>query len=119
MRPRRYVYRHIFPITDPDRPISALRVEAAAVLDALAALSGARLVGEPVWVVAGDRLVVDAPARPAGEGEVGALVQQAVERLWRRGYTAAEIGDLLGVQVEEVPAGEAVVSVEARGREAA
>ncbi len=105
MRPRRYVYRHIWPIRDLDRPLSALRVEAAAVLDALAASAGARIVGEPVWVVAGDRLVVEAPARPAAPGEARWQIDQAIVRLVCLGWTEAEVADVLGLPVDEVATG--------------
>jgi hypothetical protein len=59
-----YTYLRIFEIFDQDRPLSVLRAEACLDLDALAAEDGARIVGDPNWAVAGDRLVVWAPARP-------------------------------------------------------
>lgn len=104
-RERGYRYRHIWPITDPERPISALRAEAAGVLDALAAVAGARLTGEPVWVVAGDRLVVEAPARPAAPGEARWQIDQAIARLVCQGWTEAEVADVLGLPVDEVATG--------------
>ncbi|MFF0823028.1 hypothetical protein ACFYUR_21925 [Micromonospora haikouensis] len=59
-----YLYRAMWPITDPDRTRSALIAEASAGLDAMARTDGARLTGQPVWTVAGDRLLCEAPAGP-------------------------------------------------------
>lgn len=57
-------YLAVWPILDVDRTLSELKAEACAGLDAMAAADGARLDGEPLWLVCGDRLVCWAPARP-------------------------------------------------------
>lgn len=65
-----YVYRAIWPITDTDRTVRSLIAEACAGLDAMANADGARIVGDPVWTVSGDRLVCEAPAEPLVDQEV-------------------------------------------------
>ncbi|MGX4657075.1 hypothetical protein ACWCHM_26000 [Micromonospora sp. SCSIO 07396] len=59
-----YIYRAVWPITDLDRTRSELITEASAGLDAMARTDGARITGQPVWTVAGDRLLCEAPAVP-------------------------------------------------------
>jgi len=57
-------YLALWPILDDTRTASALIAEASASLDPMATRDGARIVGPPSWIVAGDRLVCMAPARP-------------------------------------------------------
>lgn len=59
-----HTYRAMWPITDPDRTIQSLIAEACAGLDVMARTDGARITGQPVWTVAGDRLVCEVPAEP-------------------------------------------------------
>jgi len=101
-----YTYVHIWPITDLDRPISALRAEACAVLDAMAAQAGARIVGDPVWTVSGERLICRAPARPLRDDELPAFapgqrtpeaVIAEIRRLSRLDKGVNEIASRLGV----------------------
>ena len=100
-QPEQLVYRHIWRIADDTRPLSALRAEAAAAVDVLAALAGARLTGQPTITVAGDRLVLEAPAvrLPADHRPD---VESAVTRLvWVR-WPDWQIGDALGLPVGRV-----------------
>lgn len=60
-----WTFRATWPILDPDRTLSQLRVEACATIDQLAADTGARIVGDITWAVDGERLVARAPATPA------------------------------------------------------
>ncbi|MGW9196076.1 hypothetical protein [Micromonospora chersina] len=65
-----YIYRAVWPILDPDRTRSSLIAEACAGLDAMARTDGARIVGQPVWTVAGERLVCEVAAEPLDDVEV-------------------------------------------------
>lgn len=62
-----HTYRAIFEIGDTERPISALIAEACGALDVMAANDGARITGQPVWTVAGERLVCEVAAEPLPE----------------------------------------------------
>lgn len=72
-----YAYLAMWEIGDTDRPRSALIAEASAALDVMAANDGARIVGEPQWAVAGDRLVCRAPAVPLTDIEQTAAQSRA------------------------------------------
>jgi hypothetical protein len=96
------VYRHIWPIVDDSLPLSVLRVEAAAVLDAYAARAGCRLVGEPRWTVSGDRLAVEVPAVPAAPDRLSMSV--AILRLVQLDRSDVEVAADLGLPVGEVTA---------------
>lgn len=101
MAERQYVYRHIWPIVDDDRPLSALRAEAVAALDAFAARAGARLTGEPAWTVAGDRLMVEVQAEPA-EGEQDQLDRAAAVRLMELGWSDEQVAEEFGWGIKPV-----------------
>nr|PZM91076.1 MAG: hypothetical protein DIU77_17160 [Thermocrispum agreste] len=94
-----HVYRAIWPITDTDRPISALIAEASAALDVMARHDGARIVGEPTWTVAGERLVCEAPAEPLEEDPVVDRERRDAEivRLAGLGWSSRQIAAVLGV----------------------
>lgn len=94
-----HVYRAIWPITDADRPISVLITEASAALDVMARHDGARLVGEPTWTVAGERLVCEAPAEPLEEDPVVDRERRDAEisRLSGLGWSSRQIAAVLGV----------------------
>jgi len=65
-----YIYVHVWPILDKERPFRALVAEACRDLDVMAQLAGARIAGEPVWTVSDDfHLVCRAPARPLDPDE--------------------------------------------------
>lgn len=65
-----FVYLHVFPIVDADLSLSQLRAQACRDLDALAAEeANAKITGDPVWMLAEDRLVCWAPARPLADDE--------------------------------------------------
>lgn len=85
-----YTYRAIWEIGDPSRPLSALKTEACAALDVMAAGDGARIIGEPRWTVAGRRLVCEAPAVP-----LSALEESEAYRRERR---EAEVLRLAGLR---------------------
>lgn len=94
-----YVYRAIWPITDVDRPISVLITEASAALDVMARHDGARIVGEPTWTLAGERLVCEAPAAPLEEDPAVDREQRDAEisRLAGLGWSSRQIAAVLGV----------------------
>jgi hypothetical protein len=58
---RAYVYRHIWPIVDEDRPLSSLRVEASAALGPILGRLGVRPTAQPRYLVSDDRLVCEVP----------------------------------------------------------
>lgn len=93
-----WVYLHTWPILDNELPLSALTAEAAMLLDAVAAVDGAYLYPDhpPRWRVSGDRLVVEAAARPATPAEVRRAVGATVARLRSHGWSAAEVTLALG-----------------------
>lgn len=100
--PRRYLYRHIWPIEDLDRPISALRVEATAALEGILTGIKATQVDEPRWSVAGDRLLCEVPVKLAQDatGDAtpsGELDEAAVLRLVRLRWTDTRIASELGI----------------------
>ncbi len=65
------MYLHVFPIVDMDRSLNRLRAEACMDLDALAAeQAGAKITGDPQWMITGDKLVCWAPARPLSADEL-------------------------------------------------
>ncbi|MGC4769227.1 hypothetical protein ACLQ25_09630 [Micromonospora sp. DT44] len=72
-----YTYRAIWEIGVAERPLSALKAEACAALDLMAANDGARITGDPVWTVADRRLVCDAPAVPLAHMEETAGARRA------------------------------------------
>ena len=100
MRRSQHVYRHIWRVADDSRPLSALRAEAVAAVDVLAALAGARLTGEPTVALAGDRLVLEAPA--VADMSVVPDVKAAVRRLVWLGWPDGQIADALGLPLGEV-----------------
>ena len=65
-----YTYAAMWEIGDTDRTRSALIAEASAALDAMARTDGARITGQPVWTVAGERLVCEVPAVPLPDEDV-------------------------------------------------
>lgn len=94
-----FVYLHVFPIADQERPLSALRAEACMDLDALAAEeANAKITGDPVWAVAGDRLVCWAPARPLDDDEPRA----ALPGVRTPSQTIAQIRRLSHLGVNEI-----------------
>lgn len=109
-----FIYIHMWEIVDLDLPLSVLRAEACRDLDRLAQLSGARLVGVPVWTVSENRLVCRAPARPVGPDEetdlpavvngrnTPALVVAEMQRLAARGMTHSEIASTVGADRKTV-----------------
>ncbi|WKU07985.1 hypothetical protein [Micromonospora sp. HUAS LYJ1] len=72
-----HAYLAIWPITNPSRPPAALIAEASAALDVMAATGGARIVGTPRWVIAGDRLICRASAVPLAALEESAHARRA------------------------------------------
>lgn len=96
MRVGRYV--HVWRIVDDTRPLSQLRDEALAAVDVLAGWAGARLVGDPTVTVAGDRLVLEAPAVPERQPE---LVTAVARLVWLR-WPDRQIAEALGVPLERV-----------------
>lgn len=101
-------YRALFPILDEERPRSVLIAEACAVLDGMAKRDGARIVGAPVWTVAGDRLVCEAPAealpppeeKPARKPDLDLEILRMHDLRWSN----QQIGNLLQVSPSTVGA---------------
>jgi len=101
-----FIYRASWPILDPRRPVSALIVEAAGQIDAMAASAGAAITGPVRWhVIAGNsRLVGEAIAAPIeprkadGKALPGSVSRHAgwIEALAYRGLSDARIADLIG-----------------------
>lgn len=97
MQPERYLYRHIWPIADDDRPLSALRVEASAALGPILAQRGVRPTAQPRFTVADDRLVCEVPVlRVHGDEPATGVDEAAVLRLVQVGWTDRHIADELG-----------------------
>jgi len=99
-----YRYLAVWPIADDSRTRSALIAEATASLDLMAARDGARIVGDPAWIVAGDRLVCAAPAvpLPPPEPEPDPAAERErrdaeVLRLAGLGWSSGQIGAVLGI----------------------
>lgn len=101
--PETYVYRHIWRIADDNRPLSALRTEAAAVVDVLAALAGAKLVGDSTLTVAGDRMVLEAAAVPLPPDAHPELASVVVRLVWV-GWPDTQIAEALDLPLAEVVA---------------
>lgn len=100
---RTYLYRHIWPIEDEDRPLSALRAEAAAALDPLLARRGVRPTAQPRYVVADDRLVCEVPViRVNGDSPAAAIDRAAVLRLVQVGWSDRHIAKELGCSYSRV-----------------
>lgn len=102
-----YTYRAIWEIGDTERPLSALKAEACAALDLMAANDGARITGDPVWTVADRRLVCDAPAVPLAHMEETdrarrARVEGEVLRLAGLRWSVRQIASTTGTPVTTV-----------------
>ncbi|WP_431728618.1 hypothetical protein [Verrucosispora sp. TAA-831] len=104
-----FTYRAIWQILDCERTRSALIAEACAALDTMAATDGARIVGDPVWTIADERLVCEAPAERLPEPDpkpqpVSAEDRDAARakrdadllRLAGLGWSSAQIGAVTG-----------------------
>lgn len=100
-------YIAIWPIEDRDRPVSALIAEACRDLDRMAALVGARIVGQPEWSVNEDRLACRALARPWNRDSepeprhrstgLPAETIATIQRLASAGWTVRAIAEFVGV----------------------
>jgi len=97
-------YLAVWPIVDDSRPASALIAEAAGSLDIMAARDGARIVGDPTWTVAGDRLVCSATAEPLPATAPAPDPDVEVLRLANLRWTPKQIGALLGMAPDTVQA---------------
>jgi hypothetical protein len=91
------VYRHIWPIINDDRPISALKVEASTVLGPILARLGVRPTAQPRFVVADDRLVCEVPVLHVNGDQKATRVDHAavlnlVQVGWSDRHIAAEVG---------------------------
>ena len=94
---RHYVYRHIWPILDEDRPLSSLRVEASAALGPILGRLGVRPTAQPRYLVSDDRLVCEVPVlRLDGDEPQPRTDETAVLRLVQVGWSDRHIGAELG-----------------------
>lgn len=100
-----YVFRARWPITDDGYTLSQLRVQAAALIDDLAARHGARIVGDITWTLTGEgtALLAEAPARPRPTGTGRArhgLVTNQADRIrtlaTEHHYTDRRIAEVIG-----------------------
>lgn len=96
-----YMYRHVWPILDEDRPVSALKVEATAALDPILSGIKAKPTGQPSWTVAGDRLVCEilvelAPEATGHATPSDGVDHDAVLRLVQVGWSDKHIAEELG-----------------------
>lgn len=100
---REYIYRHIWPILDDSRPISALKVEASAAIGPILGRIGVRPVGQPRYTVADDRLVCEVPVlRLDGDEPERKVDKVAVLRLLRVGWTDRHIAAELNYNPRQV-----------------
>ena len=105
-----FVYRAKWPILDSERPMSALRAEAAAQIDLLAFAAGARITGEVSWSWLEGWLMAEAPAVPivavdaTGRAEWGSVAAQVdnIRMLASRRLTDQQIADVIGCSVSGV-----------------
>lgn len=99
----RFVYRHIWPIVDDSRPLSALRVEASAALGPILGRLGVRPTAQPRFLVAEDRLVCEVSVlRVNGDEPENDVDELAVVRLVQVGWTDRHIGAELGYEHTKV-----------------
>ncbi len=99
-----FVYRVKWPILDQERPMSALRTEAAGQIDMLAFAAGCRLAGDIEWTWLEGWLFAEAPAEPivpvdaTGRAQWGSVSAQVdhIRTLAGRRLTDRQIADVLG-----------------------
>ena len=97
-----------WPITDPRRPVAALRVEGVQEIDAIAAELGAQVAGDVRWWVQDGHLIAEVRVcelhRPTGPAPYGWVVDHTplIRGLARRGHPDRVIADILGATLSAV-----------------